>query len=322
MRAIIANKFGSFNVLKYKKTPIPEPGDGQILVKVKYAGVNFADIYHRRGWYKRNLPFIPGAEAGGEVVKIGNGVKEFKNGDVVVCFTETGSYAEYALAPGWQAVKKPKGIELKKAVALVAQGLTAHFLSHDTFPLKKGDTALILAAAGGVGRLLVQMAKMRGAKVIALVSTKEKSRLAKKAGASHVILYNGTDFSKKVRQLTKGNGVDVVYDSVGKTTFEKSLDSLRPRGLLVLFGQASGPVAPFDPQILNQKGSLYLTRPSGKDYLFVKQKFLSKMNDLFLWAKNKKIDVIVDKIFPLEKAAKAHKYLEDRKTMGKVLLKV
>lgn len=320
MHAIVVQRFGGPEVLKYKEALIPKPSDGQILIKVEYAGVNFADTYHRRGWYKRGLPFIPGEEVAGKVVKLGKGVKGFKEGDTVVALTQTGAYADYALAPAWKVIKKPQEIDIRKATALVAQGLTAHFLSHDTFPLKKGDTALILAAAGGVGYLLIQIAKLRGARVIAAVSKQEKAKLVKRAGADEVILYNRVDFSKATRLLTGGRGVDVVYDSVGKTTFEKSLDSLRPRGLLVLFGQASGPVAPFDPQILNQKGSLYLTRPSGKAYITNQEEFRKRMNDLFKMIRSNKLDVRIDKIFSLSEAVKAHRYLEARKTTGKVLL--
>ena len=267
MKAIQIIRQAGQRYCKLAELPIPEPGPGQVLIRVEAIGVNFIEIYFRKGSYKAALPLIPGSEAAGTVEELGPGVTGFKAGDAVASVSVLGSYAEYALVPAAQLVKVPAGLSMEQAAAAMLQGMTAHYLAYSTYPLKAGDTALIHAGAGGVGLLLTQMAKRIGARVITTVSTEEKAELSREAGASEVILYSEKDFEAEVKRLTGGKGVDVVYDSVGKTTFEGSLNCLRPRGLLALFGASSGPVPPFDLIQLSSKGSLFITRPTLWHYI-------------------------------------------------------
>ena len=320
MKAIRVHQFGGPEALSYEETALPEPGPGEARVKIEAAGVNFIDVYHRTGLYPGQLPITPGVEGAGVVDAVGPEVSEVKPGDRVVYAMQQGSYAEYAVVPTWKLIPIPDGVDTRQAAAVLLQGMTAHYLSHSTYPIQPGDTALVHAAAGGVGLLLVQMAKRRGARVIGTVSTEEKARLAREAGADEVILYTQADFEAETKRLTDGQGVDVVYDSVGQTTFDKSLNCLKPRGYLVLYGQSSGPVPPFDPQVLNAKGSLFLTRPSLGHYVADRTELLERANALFEWIAAGELKVRIDQSFPLAEAAEAHRYLEARKTKGKILL--
>lgn len=320
MRAIRVHDYGGPEVLRLEDLPVPEPGPGEARVKIAAAGVNFIDIYHRSGQYKGTLPMIPGMEASGIVDAVGPDVSDVQVGDRVVYAMRQGAYAEYAIVPATMLAPVPAGIDLHQAAAVMLQGMTAHYLTHSTYPLRQGDIALIHAAAGGVGLLLVQIAKRCGARVIGTVSTEEKATLAREAGADDIILYTREDFSAAVRRLTDGAGVHVVYDSVGKTTFEGSLDCLRPRGYMVLFGQSSGAVPPFDPQVLNAKGSLFLTRPSLGHYLLTRDELLWRAGDLFAWMAAGELKVRIDATYPLEQAAEAHRALASRATSGKLLL--
>lgn len=320
MHAIRIHEHGGADKLVYEEVPLPTPKAGEVRVKVEASGLNFADIYQRKGQYLVALPSTLGTEFAGLVDAVGEGVTEFKIGDRLATASGVGAYAEYAIAPVTRSAAVPANVSLKQAAALLEVGLTAHYLALSTFPLKPGDTALIHAAAGGVGQVLVQIAKKRGAQVIATVSTEEKERLAREDGADHVILYSKDDFEAAARRITGGRGVDVVYDSVGQATFDKSLNCLRPRGYLVLFGQASGPVPPTDPQILNRKGSLYLTRPTLAHYIQTRAEFLQRADDLFGWLASGELKIRLDKSFPLKEAAAAQTYMEERKTIGKVLL--
>lgn len=320
MRAVRIHEYGGLEVLRLEDVPLPEPGPGEARVKLQAIGVNFIDIYQRTGQYPLPLPLTLGGEAAGVVDALGPGVEDLEPGDRVVYASHQGAYAEYAVIPAWKLVRIPDNLDIRQAAAAMLQGLTAHYLTHSTYPLKPGETALVHAAAGGVGHLLVQMAKQRGARVIGTVSTEEKARLAREAGADEVILYTEADFEAEVKRLTGGRGVDVVYDSVGKVTFDKSLNCLRPRGMMVLFGQSSGRVPPFDPQILNVKGSLFLTRPSLGPYIADRAELLWRANDLFTWLTGGQLKVRIDRMFPLGEAAQAHRYLEERQTKGKVLL--
>lgn len=320
MKAVRVHSFGGPEVLSYEEVPLPEPGPGEARVKVEAAGVNFIDIYHRTGQYRGQLPLTLGMEAAGVVDAIGAGVTEVQPGDRVAYAMQQGSYAEYAIVPAWKLVPVPDAIDLRSAAAVMLQGMTAHYLTHSTYPLQPGDTVLVHAAAGGVGLLLVQLAKRRGARVIGTVSTEEKARLAREMGADEVILYTQADFETEVRRLTDGRGVDVVYDSVGRATFDKSLNCLRPRGYLVLYGQSSGAVPPFDPQVLNAKGSLFLTRPSLGHYAATREELLERANELFQWMIAGELTVRIDQTYPLAEAAAAHQYMEGRQTKGKVLL--
>lgn len=306
--------------MKYEAIPVPEPGEGEVRVRIEAAGLNFIDIYHRLGAYPIPMPFTPGMEGAGTVDAVGPGVSDLQVGDRVAFAMDRGSYAEYDIVPAWKAVPIPDEVSTEEAAAVILQGSTAHYLSHSSFPLSSGNTALIHAAAGGTGQLLVQMAKRRGARVIGTCSTEEKAALAREAGADEVVLYTEEDFETAAKELTGGRGVDVVYDSVGKDTFDKSLNCLRPRGYMVLFGQSSGPVAPIDPQILNRKGALFLTRPTLSYYMADREELLSRANDIFNWMAAGDLQVRIDQRFPLAEAAEAHRYLEDRKTKGKVLL--
>jgi len=320
MYAVRVHEFGSVDVMRYEQVPLPEPGVGEARVKLEAAGVNFIDIYHRSGQYKGALPLTLGQEGAGVVEAVGPGVTEVKTGDRVAYASQQGSYAEYHVVAAWRLVSVPESVSSQQAAAVMLQGMTAHYLTHSTYPLRPGDVALIHAAAGGVGLLLVQIAKRRGARVIGTVSTEEKAQLAKQAGADEVILYTQADFEQEVKRLTGGKGVNVVYDSVGKTTFDKSLNCLSPRGYMVLFGQSSGAVPPLDPQVLNAKGSLFLTRPTLAYYTADRAELLQRANDLFAWMASGKLEVRIDVTFPLAEAAKAHRYMQARQSKGKVLL--
>ncbi len=320
MKAVRVHKYGGPEVLTLEEIPIPEPKAGEARVKIEAIGVNYIDIYQRTGLYPVQTPFTLGTEGAGIVDAVGPNVTEVKKGERVGYAMIPGSYAEYAIVPAARLVPIPPNIDAKSAAALMLQGMTAHYLTHSTYPLKKGDTALLHAAAGGVGLLLIQIAKQLGATVIGTVSTEAKAKLAKEMGADHLILYTQSDFLAEVKKLTDGRGVNVVYDSVGQTTFDKSLDCLRPRGYLVLFGQSSGPVPPFDPGKLAAKGSLFLTRPSLAHYTLERSELLQRANDVFNWTATGKLKVRIDKTFPMAEAAEAHRQLEGRKTTGKVIL--
>lgn len=320
MKAVRVHQYGGLDALQYEDVSVPEPGDGQARVKIQAIGVNFIDIYQRIGRSPGALPLTLGQEAAGIVEAVGPGVSDLKPGDRVAYASVQGSYAEYAMAPAWRLVTLPAGLEIQHAAAVMIQGMTAHYLTYSTYPLREGETALIHAAAGGTGQLLVQVAKSRGAHVIATTSSEEKANLARAAGADDVVLYTQTDFEAEVKRLTKDRGVDVVYDSVGKDTFDKSLNCLRPRGYMVLYGQSSGSVPPVDPQTLNAKGSLYLTRPYIGHYTADRTELLERVKDVFKWMETGKLRVSIDKTFPLSEAAEAHRYLESRRSKGKVLL--
>jgi NADPH:quinone reductase len=320
MRAVRVHETGGPDVIRLDEVAVPEPGPSEVLVRIAAAGLNFIDTYHRSGQYSRDLPMALGVEAAGIVEDVGDAVKDFSEGDRVAYTGVPGAYAEYAAVPQDRLVVVPDRMDLEVAAAAMLQGMTAHYLSHTTYPLSDGETCLIHAAAGGVGHLLVQMAAMRGAHVIATVSTEEKERLAREAGAHDTIRYTEVDFVEEVQRLTDGDGVDVVYDSVGRDTFSGSLDVLRPRGYLVLYGQSSGAVDPIDPQVLNQKGSLFLTRPSLNDYIARPEELRWRSFDLLTWIGDGEIDLRIDRRFALDEAADAHRYMEDRRTKGKVLL--
>ncbi|MCB9157103.1 MAG: quinone oxidoreductase [Caldilineaceae bacterium] len=320
MKAIRIHETGDVSNLSYEDAPMPEPGAGEVRIKIEAAGLNFIDTYHRMGWYPIPRPFTLGLEAAGVVDAVGAGVSEFKPGDRVGYCMHQGAYAEYATVPARMVVPVPDGVSTQQAAAVLLQGMTAHYLTHSTYPLQKGDIALVHAAAGGTGALVVQMAKLLGAQVIGTVGTAEKAEVAKAAGADHTIIYTEQDFEAEVKRITDGQLCHVVYESVGKATFDKSMNCLRPRGYMVLFGQASGQVPPLDPQILNQKGSLFLTRPSLGAYVATREELLGRANDLFNWIAAGKLDVRIDQSYPLSDAAAAHTYLEGRQTKGKVLL--
>ena len=320
MKAIRVNEFGGPEVLVMEEIPEPEPGEGQILVKVRAAGLNFIETYQRSGAYPISLPRTLGSEASGEVLSLGAGVKGFALGDRVVFNGSTGSYAELTLAQASNTVKIENEVSFERGVALYLQGITAHALCTTIFPIQAGQWCLVHAAAGGVGLLLTQMIKMRGAHVIATVSTEEKADLARGAGADEVILYTNQDFVAEVSRITDGKKLPVVYDSVGKDTFDGSIDCLAPRGYMVLYGQASGRVAPVDPQILNSKGSLFLTRPTMGDYTATREELEWRVGEIYGWAAAGNLDARVGLSLPLAKAAEAHQALEGRMTTGKVLL--
>jgi NADPH2:quinone reductase len=320
MKAIQVKRCGSPEVMEVVDLPTPAPGPKQALVKIAASGINFIDVYHRTGLYKVDLPFTPGMEAAGVVEAIGPDVTEVAVGDRVAYAMARGSYAEYAVVPAWQLVKVPGGEDLQAAAAAMLQGMTAHYLTHAVYALKKGDTILLHAAAGGTGRLIVQMAKMVGARVIGTVSNDAKAVLAKEAGADEIIFYTREDFEVEVKRITEGRGVDVVYDSVGQTTFLKGLNCLRPRGLMALFGQSSGTVDPIDPALLQAKGSLFFTRPSLLHYTLTREELLSRAGDVLGWIRSGSLKVRIDKTYPLAQAPQAHRDLEGRKTSGKILL--
>jgi NADPH:quinone reductase len=320
MQAIRVSATGGPDALQLEDIPTPEPGPGQVRIKVEAAGVNFIDVYQRKGQYKMPLPFTPGGEAAGTVDALGPGVNDLQVGARVVSVDSQGGYAQYALMEAARAVPLLEGVSVEVAAAAILQGMTAHYLTHSTFALQPGQTALVHAAAGGAGQMLVQIAKKLGARVIGTAGSAEKAQIARDLGADEVILYNETDFEAETKRLTNGSGVDVVYDSVGRTTFEKGLNVLKPRGMMALFGQSSGPVAPLDPQVLNAKGSLFLTRPTLRHYVATRDELFWRAQDIFRWIVAGEVRVRIDKTFPLAEASAAHQYLEDRMTQGKVLL--
>ena len=320
MKAIRVQQPGGPEVLQIEDVPDPTPGPGEIVVRVAEAGVNFIEIYQRSGQYPMKTPFTPGAEAAGTIVAVGSGVTRVKVGDRVASESFAGAYAELTTAKEGRVVKLPDRVDMRLGAAVMLQGVTAHYLATSTYPLERGKRCLIHAAAGGVGLLLCQIAKRRGAWVVGTTSTPEKAQLAREAGADEVILYTQQDFVAEVKRLTNGEGVDVVYDSVGKTTFDGSLDCLSRRGMMVLFGQSSGAVPPFDPQILNRKGSLFLTRPTIAHYAGTPEELDARASDLFTWIGDGSLNVHVDRTFPLADAAEAHRALASRQTVGKVLL--
>jgi NADPH2:quinone reductase len=320
MKAIQVKQHGGPEVMELVDLPVPQPKPNEAVVKVSAAGVNFIDVYFREGRYKAAPPFVLGQEGAGKVNAVGSEVTSVKNYDRVAWAGQLGSYAEYAVVPADRLVPIPESVTDEQAAAAMLQGMTAHYLVHDTYRLKRGETALVQAAAGGVGLLLVQMAHQIGARVIATVSTDEKAKLARDAGADEVILYTQSDFETETKKLTGGKGVDVVYDSVGKTTFEKGLNILRPRGMMALFGGSSGAVPAFDPISLAQKGSLYLTRPALGNYIATREELLARAEAVFAMIGAGKLKLRIAHIYPLGEAQAAHRDLEGRKTTGKLLL--
>jgi NADPH:quinone reductase len=321
MKAMRVHEHGGPEVLSYEDVPVPEPGRGEARVKLAASGVNYIDTYQRTGLYPQELPFTLGLEGAGEVEAVGEGVEELAEGDYVAFAGVPGAYAEYIVAPAERLVPfNVTYVEARLAAAIMLQGMTAHYLSHSTFPIEEGQTALVHAAAGGVGLLLCQLAKMRGATVIGTVGTEEKAKLAKGAGADEVILYTEQDFAEETDRITGGEGVHVVYDSVGKDTFDRSLDCLRPRGYMVLFGASSGPVPPVDLQVLNNKGSLFATRPKLAEYTATREELLWRAQGLFTWIGQNNLDVRIGGTYKLSEADQAHRDLEGRKTTGKLIL--
>jgi NADPH2:quinone reductase len=320
MKAIRIEAFGGAEALRPAELPEPSPEAEDVVVRVEAAGVNFIDVYHRTGLYPNPLPLVPGLEGAGVVTAKGARVRDLREGDRVAWATALGSYAERVRLPAQKAVKLPAGIDARRAAALMLQGMTAHYLSTSTFPLAKGHSCLVHAAAGGVGLLLVQMAKRRGARVIGTVGSEAKAALARGAGADDVILYAREDFPAAVKRLTNGRGVDVVYDGVGKETAMKSLDCLAPRGMMVFYGNASGPVAPIDPLLLSQKGSLFLTRPTLSHHIADRASLEARALDVLGDAAAGRLQVHIDRRLPLAQAAEAHRALESRQTSGKLLL--
>lgn len=320
MKAIVVEECGGPEQLRLVDLPTPEPGPSEVLVRVAVSGVNFIDVYFRTGLYKAPFPVGIGSEAAGIVEAVGPGVTEFRAGDRVAYAMARGSYAEFAKVPAANLVPVPAAVSLEQAAAVLLQGMTAHYLTRSTFPLKAGDTCLVHAAAGGTGALVVQMARSLGARVFGTVSTAAKAAIAREAGADEVINYAEQDFAAEVRRLTDGRGVDVVYDGVGRSTFEKSLESLRPRGMLVLFGNASGAVPPVDPLILNTRGSLFLTRPSLGHYIANREELAWRAGEVFDLVGRGALTVRIDETFPLAAAADAHRRLEARGAMGKLLI--
>ncbi len=320
MKAIRVHETGGPEKLSFEDVPVPEPGPDQARVKIHAIGLNYIDIYHRTGLYQASLPVTPGMEASGVIDAVGHDVKNVAPGDRVAYAMTIGAYAEFAVVPAWKLVRLPEKISFEHGAAAMLQGMTAHYLTFSTHTLHAGQTALIHAAAGGVGLLLVQVAKMIGAHAIGTVSTDEKAALVRAAGADHVIRYDRDDFEAQVKRITEGRGVDVVYDSVGRATFEKDLNCLKRRGLVVLFGQSSGPVAPFDLNQLNAGGSLYVTRPSLTHYAANIEEINWRTSDLFRWIGEERLKLRIDRTLPLSDAAEAHRALEARETKGKVLL--
>ena len=320
MRAIRIDAFGGPEVLRLADVPDPVPGNGEIVVRCEASGINYLDTYHRTGLYPNPLPFVPGMEGAGVVTAVGPEVTLFRVGDRVAWTSAIGSYAASVKMPAEKAVAVPEGVELRTAAAVMLQGMTAHYLTASTFPLAKGHTCLVHAAAGGVGLLLVQMAKQRGARVIGTVGSEAKAALARAAGADELILYRSEDFLAAVKRLTNGRGVDVVYDGVGKETAPKSLDCLALRGMMVFFGNASGPVGPLDPLLLSQKGSLFMTRPTLFHYVADRASLEARAADVLGQVAAKRLEVRIDRAFPLAEAAAAHQALESRQTTGKLLL--
>lgn len=320
MQAIRVHASGGPEVLRLEAVDRPTPGPDQALVRIEAAGVNYVDVYHRTGLYPLERPFTLGQEASGTVVAVGPNVSDVGSGDRVAYTGVQGAYAEFAVVPAERLVLLPAGVSVKQGAALLLQGMTAHYLATSTYPLQRGDTCVVHAAAGGVGLLLCQVAKQRGAQVIGTTSTAAKAALARAAGADHVILYSEQDFETEVRRITGARGVQVIYDSVGKTTFLKGLNCLAPRGMMVLYGQSSGPVGPFDPQLLSQKGSLFLTRPSLTHYAATRAELEARAGELLGWVATGALQLRIGGEFPLAQAAEAHRQLEARATTGKVLL--
>jgi NADPH2:quinone reductase len=320
MKAIRVHRQGGPEVLNLEELPDPIPAPGHAVVRLEACGINFIDVYHRTGLYAQSLPFTPGLEGAGTVVAVGLGVTDVRPGDRVAWTDVPGSYAELVAAPADRLVAIPAGVSTADATALMLQGITAHYLACSTYPLRSGQTCLIHAAAGGVGLLLCQIASRRGARVIATVSTEAKAALAREAGATDVIRYTEQDFAAETRRLTGGAGVEVVYDSVGRTTFQAGLGVLVPRGMMVLYGQSSGPVAPFDPGQLAARGSLYLTRPKLGDHVRGREELLFRVGELLSWAAEGWLKVRIGATWPLAEAARAHQSLEGRATTGKLLL--
>ena len=320
MKAIRVNEHGGPEVLAHEDIDVPKPESDQVLIKVHSAGLNYIDTYQRTGLYPVSLPLTLGLEGAGTVESVGSEASALSPGDRVAWAGCPGSYAEYVAAPAEKVVKIPDGVAFDTASASMLQGMTVHYLTHSTYPLKAGDTALVHAAAGGVGLIMVQVAKMLGARVIGTCGTAEKAQLAREAGADDVILYTEKNFEEETRRLTDGAGVDVAYDSVGKSTWEKSMNCLKPRGYLVLFGNASGPVPPIDPLLLSQKGSLFLTRPTLMSYTLTREELLGRANDILNWVDSGKLNIRIDRTVPLADAADAHRALESRATKGKVLI--
>jgi NADPH:quinone reductase len=320
MRAIRAHQYGGPEVMKLDELPTPKPGPGQALVRIEAAGVNFIDVYQRSGLYKGELPLRLGLEAGGVVEEVGAGVSTVRVGDRVAWTAIPGSYATHNVVPADRLVTLPAGLDARSGAAAMLQGMTAHYLSHDSYRLKPGDTCLVHAAAGGVGLLLCQMAKRAGARVIGTVSTEEKAKLAREAGADEVILYTRQDFEAEAKRLTGGKGLQVVYDSVAKDTFDKGLNCLAPRGSMILYGQSSGPIGSLDPQILNIKGSLFLQRPSLNHHILTRDELVKRAGEVLGWIQKGELKLRIGATFPLAEAAEAHRQLEGRKTTGKVLL--
>ncbi len=322
MKAIQVLETGGPEKMQLAELPVPRPGPKQALVRLSASGVNFIDIYFRRGLYKADFPISLGSEGAGTVETVGPDVSEVSPGDRVAYAMARGSYAEYALVPAAQLVRIPDEVDFPTAAAAMLQGMTAHYLTHSTYPLKAGESCLVHAAAGGAGGLIVQMAKMLGARVFGTVSTDEKARIARGHGADEVILYTRQDFAPEVQRLTAGRGVDVVYDSVGAATFDQGLNCLRPRGLMALFGQSSGTVPPFELNTLNGKGSLYVTRPSLGHYVMTRDELLWRAGDVLQWIAAGTLRLRIERTYPLADAAAAHRDLEGRKTAGKLLLAI
>ncbi len=320
MKAVRVHRPGGPEALTLEEIERPAPGRGEALVRLEAIGVNYIDVYHRSGLYPLAAPFTPGSEGAGVVEAVGEGVTEVRPGDRVAYAMQMGAYAGYAVVPAWKLVPLPAGIDARQGAAAMLQGMTAHYLTHSTYPLGAGETALVHAAAGGVGLVLVQMAKRRGARVIGTVSTEAKAKLAREAGADAVILYTEKDFAEETKRLTGGRGVDVVYDSVGRDTFEKGLGVLRPRGYMVLFGQSSGPVLPFDLGRLSAAGSLFVTRPNLSHYTATRAELLARAGDVLGWVASGKLALRIERAYPLAEAAAAHADLAGRKTTGKLLL--
>jgi NADPH2:quinone reductase len=320
MKAIQVKQVGGPEAMEVVELPIPQPKTNEAVVKLAASGVNFIDVYFREGRYKAQLPIVLGQEGAGVVTAVGAEVKSVKVGDHVAWTAAHGSYAECAAVPADRLVPIPPSVSDHQAAAAMLQGMTAHYLSHDTYPLKRGETALVHAAAGGVGLLLTQMAHNIGARVIGTASTEEKAKLAREAGADEVILYTRADFEAETKRITAGKGVDVVFDSVGKTTFEKGLNVLRPRGMMVLFGGSSGPVPPFDPIVLLQKGSLYVTRPTLTNYIATREELVARSGAVLGMIAAGKLKLRIQHTYPLAEVERAHRDLEGRKTTGKLLL--
>lgn len=320
MKAVFVEQPGGVEQLRYADLPTPKPGAGQALVKIAASGVNFIDIYFRTGLYKADSPVVLGMEAAGIVEQVASDVTQVKPGDRVAYAMARGSHAEYAVVPAWQLIPVPEHLDLKSAAAAMLQGMTAHYLAHSTFPLKTGDTCLISAAAGGVGLLLLQMAKRLGATTIGMVGSEAKAETAKQAGADHIILYAQQEFVPQVKKITNGRGVDVVYDSVGASTFLPCLDCLRPRGMMVTYGNASGPAPEIAPLLLNQKGSLFLTRPTLAHYASTREELEWRAGDVLRWIQNGTLKLHIERTYKLADVAQAQRDLESRKTMGKLVL--